>query len=302
MTKSSTEQNISHGVYELIKPDQFQIPVVFDSPHSGRHYPKDFDFSCEFDVLERAEDNYVEEFFINAPQYGATFLHALFPRTYIDVNRCHTDVDPLLLHDDECQKDFSPSSRSHAGIGLIRRLVKPGIPVYERTLSLHEIKNRIETYYQPYHDTLSQCMDDLHYNFGQVWHINCHSMPSHRHSARTLRNSIHFLSEQPDFVLGDRDGTSCHADFTRSVRKFLKDLGYKVAINNPYRGVEIVRRYGSPATGRHSLQIEINKALYWDESKNQKTKNFETLQSDMDKLVSFIARFSEQNMIEWAAD
>jgi N-formylglutamate deformylase len=39
-----------------------------------------------------------------------------------------------------------------------------------------------------------------------------------------------------------------------------------VAINDPYRGADIVRAHGDPARGRCSVQIEINRALYMDES------------------------------------
>lgn len=295
-----TEQEIS--VLSLLEPQDKIIPVVFDSPHSGRNYPDDFDYTCDFDALTRAEDNYVEEFFTCAPQYGATFLHALFPRTYIDVNRAKNDIDPDLLDGEWCKDTMLPTPRSHAGIGLIRRLVKPGIPLYSRKLKLTEINERIEKYYEPYHKLLSERLEELHYNFGQVWHVNCHSMPSQKNRSRSLRGTIHFLSEQPDFVLGDRDGTSCNADFTRAIRAFLKDMGYKVAINNPYRGVEIVRRYGAPTTGRHSLQLEINKALYWDEQSHKKTRDFKSLQQDLEKLVAFIAHYAESNMVDLAAD
>ena len=35
--------------------------------------------------------------------------------------------------------------------------------------------------------------------------------------------------------------------------------------NHPYKGVELVRRYGDPAQHRHSIQVEINRKLYMDE-------------------------------------
>ena len=42
-------------------------------------------------------------------------------------------------------------------------------------------------------------------------------------------------------IVRDRDGTSCDLEFTHALRDFLRGLGYRVAINNPYRGVELVR-------------------------------------------------------------
>ena len=250
-------------------------------------------------MLEKAEDNYVDDLFSAAPDHGGTLLCALFPRTYIDVNRAVDDIDPDLL-DGHWPHDMNPTPRSHAGIGLIRRVLKPGIPVYDRRLSVSEIVHRIENYYKPYHAQLETALDELHYNFGQVWHVNCHSMPqSSSFPSMLSRPAITVL---PDFVLGDRDGTSCDLAFTHTLRDFLKGLGYRVAINNPYRGVELVRRYASPATGRHSIQIEINKGLYWDESKLQKSRNYNRLKGDIEKLIQHCATYVTANLSAMAAD
>ena len=62
--------------------------------------------------------------------------------------------------------------------------------------------------------------------------------------------------ERADFVLGDRDGTTCEPAFTAVVADTVRGMGYTVAVNDPYKGVEIVRRHGVPAANRHSLQIE----------------------------------------------
>lgn len=297
------------NIYKIYTPDTDKtplIPLVFDSPHSGRTYPEDFDYVCPRGALINAEDNDVDTLFDVAPAYGATLLCAEFPRTYIDVNRAGDDIDLDLLDDnwgDIAQSPAKPTARSHAGIGLIRRLVKPGMPLYGRKLKSIEILDRIEKFYAPYHDALSTLIEDKHYNFGQVWHVNCHSMPSK--SARisaVSHNSLSLFSDYPDFVLGDRNGTTCHADFTRSMRDFLKGLGYRVAINNPYRGVELVRRYASPATGRHSIQIEINKALYWDEEKHKRSKNYKSLKEDLNKLIGFCASYVDSNLVQQAAD
>jgi len=107
------------NVLELESPTN-PLPLIFDSPHSGTIYPTDFEYSCDFDLLQKAEDKYVDDLFNHAPDYGACFLKALFPRTYIDVNRAPCDIDPDLLQNE---------------------------PVQEHKLSPKAIKSRIETYY-----------------------------------------------------------------------------------------------------------------------------------------------------------
>lgn len=277
-------------ILQLDVPDT-PLPLIFDSPHSGTHYPADFNFACDPQILERAEDKYVDDLFAAVPDHGGHLLRALFPRSYVDVNRAADDIDPELYVGDWPHADFPavPTNRSYAGIGLIRRLVKPGIPVYERDLTPDEIMHRIETYYRPYHDTLEKLIDDAHYNFGAVWHINCHSMPSAKASIGAMKRVNPFNA--PDFVLGDRDGTSCDLAFTHTIRDFLRNKSYKVAINDPYKGVELVERYSAPATGRHSIQIEICKSLYLDENIYQKNKNYEKLKSDMTDLIGFCSDY-----------
>lgn len=283
------------GVLTLYEP-KARIPLVFDSPHSGTAYPEDFGFACEYEILEKAEDKYVDDLFINAPDYGATLLCADFPRSYIDANRCEKDIDPDLL-DDLWPHEIATTARSHAGIGLIRRLVRPGIPVYDRQLTSAEIHDRITRYYRPYHEALERTIESLHYDFGTVWHVNCHSMPSQ--DRQTFRASP---LKSADFVLGDRDGTSCDIDFTHALRDFLKGLGYKVAINDPYKGVELVRRYSGPATGRHSIQVEIARNLYLNEDNYKKSKNYSILKEDIEKMISFCAIYTEAQSLPIAAD
>lgn len=284
------------GVYTSLWPEN-PLPLVLDSPHSGRDYPADFMHACPRDALKKAEDSFVDELFDCAPAYGAPFLMAHFPRSYIDVNRCETDIDHELLQED-WPAETNPSPRSYAGIGLIRRLVRPGLPVYDRLLSVNEIQSRIETCYRPYHAALQKLLDEAHYAYGQVWHVNCHSMPAQS----TFGAPGVSFGRNPDFVLGDRDGTTCSLDFTHAVRDFLKGLGYKVTINDPYKGVELVRRYSSPAEGRHSLQIEICKSIYMDEDKNEKSADFNALKTNIEKLIGFCAHFAQSRLLPLAAD
>jgi len=298
MSKKESHNLEIPGVYKVFKPAAPDIPLLFDSPHSGRDYPADFGHSCPFDALARAEDNEVDALLENIPDYGAILLCALFPRTYIDVNRAEYDIDTDLLAE-RWPGPLMPSSRSHAGIGLIRRLVKPGVPVYDRRLSVEEVQRRLDRYYHPYHAKLRDIQDDLHYRFGMMWHINAHSMPSAA-GLSTGPHSLHHL--QPDFVLGDRDGTSCDLDFTHFLRDCLKGMGYRVAINNPYKGVEIVRRSARPDAGRHAIQMEISKALYWDETRNERNRNFSVLKNDLSRLAERTAAYVSDHLVDLAAD
>ncbi len=281
------------------------LPLVYDSPHSGTIYPADFRYACAFAELERAEDKYVDDLFSAAPDHGASFLCAHFPRSYIDVNRDHLDIDTDLLDAPwplDTHGPINPTPRSDAGIGLIRRLVRPGLPVYAAPLSADEIQGRITQYYHPYHQTLEALINEAHYNFGVSYHINCHSMPASSARPRQPLALIGREARMADFVLGNRDGQTCDHDFLHAIRKFLKNLGYHVTVNDPFKGVELVRRYSNPMRGRHSIQIEINKSLYMNEITGEKNAHYARLKGDIERLMAFIAAYAESTLVEQAAD
>jgi N-formylglutamate amidohydrolase len=277
------------GVLWRREPQGAEAPLVFDSPHSGSHYPEDFRFCCPLDLLRTAEDSYVDELYAAAPEFGATLIGAQFPRSYVDPNRAADDLDPALF-DGPWPQPLSPSHRTRSGLGLVRRVARPGIPIYDRKLTIAEVRTRIEHYHAPYHRVLDETCDRLHRKFGTVWHINCHSMPSQRSGKKG--------GHCADFVLGDRDGTTCAPELTDFVARVLRGRGYTVRINEIYKGVEIVKRQGRPATRRHSLQIEVDRALYMDQKTLDKTADFARLQADTTHLIEALTNFASERLAE----
>ena len=69
-----------------------------------------------------------------------------------------------------------------------------------------------------------------------------------------------------DIVLGDCHGRVLRAAGHRHVEALLARQGLRVARNSPYSGGFTTQHYGRPAEGLHALQIEINRALYMDET------------------------------------
>jgi N-formylglutamate deformylase len=261
------------------------LPLVLDSPHSGERYPDDFDHAPPRTEVRRAEDTHVARLWRGALRHRATLIEACFPRAYIDPNRSLLDLDPDLIAD-AWDGPLERTRKTEQGIGLVWRLARGGIPMYTRKLRADEIRGRIERCYLPYHAALGAELDALHDRFGAVWHVNCHSMP-----AVGDVNSDDPGRARDDFVLGDRDGTTCAPEFTKAVAATLRELGYAVAINDPYKGVEIVRRYGRPASGRHSLQIEINRRLYMDEETLIPNAGYTRLEADLERLAAALAAF-----------
>jgi N-formylglutamate amidohydrolase len=101
---------------------------------------------------------------------------------------------------------------------------------------------------------------------------------------------------RPDVCLGDRDGTTCDPGLRRFVEERFRALGYGVSLNAPFKGSEIMRRYGSPATGTHSLQVEICKRLFMDEATGERGPPFQELQWDLTDIVRGVCSYATQQM------
>ncbi|WP_291295131.1 N-formylglutamate amidohydrolase [Elioraea sp.] len=263
------------------------VPVVFDSPHSGRFYPEDFGAALPVVALRSAEDAFVDELFAAAPDHGAVLLAALFPRSYIDVNRAPDDIDPRLI-EGEWPVALKPGPKSELGIGLIRRAIAPGLFIYDRKLSVVEVEKRIARYWRRYHAALKGALDRAHRAHGAVWHVDCHSMKSVANGMTPDAAG----TRRPDIVLGDRDGTSCEPAFTRLVKETLERFGFQVAVNDPYKGAEIVRRSGDPARGRHSLQVEIRRDLFMNEAMHVRNEGFARVQAAMGDLAAAVCDYA----------
>jgi N-formylglutamate amidohydrolase len=261
------------------------IPLVLDSPHSGEVYPADFRHAPPRAVVRQAEDTHVARLWRMAPALGATLLEASFPRAYIDPNRSLADIDAELLAD-PWPEPLSPSRKTQQGIGLVWRVARSGTPMYAAKLTSAQVRERIDRYWRPYHAALEAILDERYADHGAVWHLNCHSMPAIGDALADDPGR-----ERMDFVLGDRDGTTCEPAFTACVAETLRAQGYSVAINDPYKGVELVRKHGRPAAGRHSLQVEVKRTLYMDEETLLPNAGYAALEADLGRLLAALADY-----------
>lgn len=276
--------------YVLRHPAGEVLPLLCDSPHSGVMYPSDFDSCLPASVLRSGGDTHVDELWSTLPSVGATLLTANFPRTYIDPNRDESDIDPDILLEPWPTR-LAPTEKSALGHGLIWRQTR-GQDIYDRKMFVAEIESRIRKFHRPYHAALAEQAEALYERFGSLWHLNLHSMPSDAYEALGLSND----NVLADFVLGDRDGTTCEPEFIEAMQEFLLGRGYSVACNDPYKGVALIARMGQPSAGKHSLQVEINRAIYMDELSYEKTSNFKVLQKDLVDLSQHMASYVRDSL------
>jgi N-formylglutamate amidohydrolase len=265
--------------FEVLEPAECRGPVLFNSPHSGSTYPRAFLTISRLDIaiLRRSEDSFVDELITGVVTCGFPLMRAHFPRCFVDVNREPYELDPRMFDGRLPSFANTRSMRVAGGLGTVARVVGDAQEIYDQRIPVDDALRRIESLYKPYHRALRRLFTRLHRDFGAAVLIDCHSMPSSTgHKDERPR---------PEFVLGDRYGTSCVGAVSETVEHTLRSLGYSASRNKPYAGGFITEHYGNPAAGLHAIQLEINRALYMDERRYERSRNFSRLAADLDTLA-----------------
>ena len=261
--------------FDILEPCPWRGTAVFNSPHSGSVYPRPFLAHCQLDLatLRRSEDSFVDQLFAGVVERGFPLMRAHFPRCYVDVNREPYELDPRMFEGRLPSFANTRSMRVAGGLGTVARVVGDSQEIYQRRIPVDDALRRIEGLYKPYHRALRRLITRVHRDFGAVVLVDCHSMPSAAGGKEER--------PRPDFVIGDRYGTSSAQVVSDAVEAALAGFGYRVHRNKPYAGGFITEHYGGPAAGLHAIQLEVNRGLYMDERRYQRSQRFARVATDL---------------------
>jgi len=267
--------------------------LVFASPHSGSIYPADMMAAARLDAeaIRGSEDAFVDQIIAGAPKLGAAVIQARLARAYIDLNREPWELDPAMFEDELPDYARSRSARVIAGLGAIAKVAGEGRPIYARKLTFAEAQARVALAHRPYHDALDRLLASARATHGCAVLVDWHSMPAAAARGQRARGG-----GPCDIVLGDRFGAACSPKLTALVERELEAMGYRVARNAPYAGGYTTEHYGRPARRTHALQIEINRALYMNESTREPTQGLIKLAADADRLTRALANLDVSSL------
>ncbi len=271
------------ATYSLSMPEIRSTSVIFASPHSGRDYPWAFLRKSILDerTIRSSEDAFVDQLFAPVTAFGAPLLVAHAPRAFVDLNRSADELDPALIRD---VPRSAHNPRVTSGLGVIPRVVANGRTIYRGKMPLKEAEARLSTYWHPYHDALAQLTRESQAMFGEAILIDCHSMP---HEAL---DSIHYpTGKRPEVVLGDRFGAAASSDVVDRIEAAFAEAGFTVIRNAPFAGAFTTQHYGRPSINQHVVQVEIDRALYMNESMIRPNANFNAVRDALTQVAAAIA-------------
>jgi N-formylglutamate deformylase len=121
-----------------------------------------------------------------------------------------------------------------------------------------------DRYWLPWHvmigDMVDYLLEDL--EFPTVTIIDAHSFPD---------QPFPFESDQgprPDICLGWDDYHTPH-EYRRPLVALFESQGFSVEENRPYGGSFVPVRHHERRADVHSVMVEVNRRLYWDEGEGQ---------------------------------
>lgn len=278
------------SAFVLTRPGRLESPVVFASPHSGRAYPREL---LRASILDRrqirsSEDAFVDRLFEAAPRFGAPLIAATVPRAFVDFNRGADELDPALVRD-VIRHGVNP--RVASGLGVIPRVVAGGRAIYRGKISRDDANKRIADYWRPYHDQLQMLLTEAKFRFGQAILVDCHSMPHEALDGVAPKNA-----RRPDVVIGDRFGASADSLVVDRVEAAFAAAGLHVSRNAPFAGAYVVQHYGRPSRRQHAVQIEIDRALYMDETRIEPRPDFNEFRKLLRGVIAEIAAMGSDAM------
>ena len=250
--------------FDIFRPDK-PIPVLVDVPHAGEWIPDAMQKEMVVDgqTLKRDLDLYVDDFWINATDHGATMIRSNVSRYVVDLNRAADDISELtVVGGKRINKPGYYQDR-----GVVWRTTTDRVAVMAGPMSKSAFDNRIATFHTPYHLAIRDEIERLKAIFGFCILLDGHSMPSLGRAGHTDSGR-----RRADIVPGDVKGTSCNPALSKLICEHFQSCEFSVQANTPYQGGWITRHFGDPENHVHAIQIEVNRGLYMNEKtfvKNQ---------------------------------
>jgi len=233
-------------------------PLLISIPHSGEQVPPEAKWlnGLPETLLMYDVDRYVDRLYAPVIQtLKIPSIQTKWHRYAIDLNRLPDDVDA-----DSVIGHNNPSGKFPRGLHWAITTKKEKLMPEPITRELHE--ELVRRYFNPFHDQVRKTFEAIKEKGAPVtYHIDAHSMPS-------LGTSEHNDpgEKRADVVISDCRGKSCSPWFRDLVLASYKNAGFSVAHNWPYFGGRVTETYGQPALNQESIQVELNRGLYMDET------------------------------------
>lgn len=223
------------------------LPLLISIPHAGTAVPDSIRDRLTPIGRELPDtDWYVDQLYAFAQRMGASVIKANYSRYVVDLNRA---PDSSSLYAANPTSPVCPTL-TFADEAIYERGAEPD----ER-----EIQARIEQYWQPYHQRITDELARIRSGNEITLLWDAHSIAG--------EVPVLFEGRLPDFNLGSRDNASCPPAVAQSLLQSIRgDAAYSSVLNGRFKGGYITMAYGQPAKGVWAMQLELAQRTYMQET------------------------------------
>jgi len=247
------------------------VAFFISVPHAGEQIAPETEWLKNLDerILMCDVDRYVDELY--RPVWEELQIPSIvtqWHRYVVDPNRKPDDVD-----EDSVRGSFNPSGTFP--IGLHWSVTTQGHRLITKPMSVELHQKLLDQYYSPFHQQIENKFQQFRVlGASKIFHLDAHSMPSKGTEVHPDPGQM-----RAEIIVSDFNGQSCDPRFTELVLAAYEKAGFEVKKNWPYIGGGVTQRYGKPNAGQHTLQVEMNRAIYMDEVTKQRLPGaFENVQ------------------------
>ena len=264
------------------------LPVLLSIPHAGREYP---DWLVAMaskgrEALAVLEDPLVDRLAWRAIGSGIGAVVAQAPRAAVDCNRAEDEVDPSVVAGGRRSR---LSARARGGLGIVPGRTQHHGYLWRRSIAAAELEQRLDQAHRPYHAAIEAQLEALLSRFGCALLLDCHSMPPPP-------------GDVPAVIIGDLHGRTSDEWLSRHAVRVANAAGFRAGLNDPFAGGHVIERHGSPRSGIHALQIEIDRRAYLDSAMTGPGPGFDRVASLIQTLATRLGRALLESAIPTAAE
>ena len=224
-----------------------RTPLLISLPHVGTAFPASLQPRFTERALQ-AEDTdwFLDRLYGFAGDLGATLIVPRHSRYVVDLNR---SSDNAPMYPGQNNTELCPT-RHFTGEPIYRDGQAPGDT---------EVRQRVATYWQPYHDALRDELARLLATHGHAVLFDAHS----------IKSELPWLFEGtlPHLNLGCVNGSSCASSLRDAVAAvFAAQSDFNHVVDGRFKGGHITRHYGQPGQGVHAVQLEMCWRAYMQET------------------------------------
>lgn len=257
----------------ILRPDFVQslgvsggAPLIVTVPHSGERLPPEATWLVGLDerLLMYDVDRFVDELYSDSlTAHGIAWVKTEWHRYACDLNRLETDVDQASVVGAP-----EPVGRHPRGLHWSKTTMGDVLMAEPVSYEVHRLI--VERCFRPFHEAVNEMAEAVlpkseRSEARPLFHLDLHSMPSL--GTKEHRDPGEFRA---DLVISNQDGASSSSDFFKLVCEAGRGQGFEVRENWPYKGGRITETYGRPRDGWQTVQIELNRKLYMNETTKQK--------------------------------